>query len=102
MKRKKENAEFEENTSASKELVKEVEQRLKELASETDDFKKSEFFKSYLETASKFWQYSYRNQILILGQMPKATRVAGFRRWQELNRYVKKGSKDKRADRRAE
>ncbi|MDP2750387.1 MAG: ArdC-like ssDNA-binding domain-containing protein [Nanoarchaeota archaeon] len=93
MKRKNEYVKSEEKINSSKELVVEVEECLKELASETDDFKKSEFFKSYLETASKFWQYSCRNQILILAQKPKATRVAGFRKWNELNRYVKKGSK---------
>jgi len=30
---------------------------------------------------------------LILMQAPKATRVAGYRKWQELGRQVKKGEK---------
>ncbi|MFC1697105.1 ArdC-like ssDNA-binding domain-containing protein [Nanoarchaeota archaeon] len=74
-------------------LIKEIETNLKQLASETDNVKKSEFFKNYLETISKFWKYSYHNQLLIHYKMPTATKVAGFRKWQELNRNVKKGSK---------
>lgn len=77
----------------SNKLIKEIEANLKALASETDDFKKSEFFKNYLETMSKFWQYSYHNQLLIYFQKPEATRVAGFKRWQELNRKVLKGQR---------
>jgi len=74
-------------------FLNEVTAFLKELASETDKVKQSEFFKQYLEIMSKFWRYSYRNQLLILSQMPNATRVAGLRKWRELGRFVKKGSK---------
>jgi len=42
---------------------------------------------------SKFWQYSYHNQLLIYFQKPDATRVAGFKRWQELKRNVLKGQR---------
>lgn len=77
----------------SHQLMKEIEANLKDLASETDEVKRSDFFKNYLETMSKFWKYSYCNQMLIHFSMPEASRVAGFRKWQELNRYVKKGSK---------
>ncbi len=75
------------------ELLKEVEERVMELASETEDFRKTDFFKSYLESMSKFWKYSYHNQLLIYFAMPKATQVAGFHTWNELGRKVKKGSK---------
>jgi len=74
-------------------LINEISSHLKELASETDKVKQSEFFRQYLDTMSKFWKYSYHNQLLIFCQMPKATRVAGFRKWQEMNRHIKKGSK---------
>ena len=77
----------------SNKLLKEIEANLKELASETDNVKKSKFFKNYLDTMSKFWQYSYHNQLLIHFKMPEATRVAGFVKWKELDRNVKKGSK---------
>jgi len=74
-------------------LLQEIVLYLKELAEETDKVKQSEFFKHYLDTMSRFWKYSYHNQLLIFRQMPKATKVAGFRKWQEMNRRVKKGSK---------
>ena len=77
----------------STDLMNEIETRLKDLATETDEFKRSEFFKQYLEIMSKFWKYSYHNQLLICCKMPNATRVAGFRTWLSLKRNVTKGSK---------
>jgi hypothetical protein len=77
----------------STELISQIEDRLKDLATETDEFKRSEFFKQYLDVISKFWKYSYHNQMLICCRMPDATRVAGFRTWKGFNRNVKKGSK---------
>jgi len=74
-------------------LLHEIMLYLKELADETDKVKQSEFFKHYLDTMSRFWKYSYHNQLLIFRQMQTATRVAGFRKWQEMKRRVKKGSK---------
>ncbi|MBS3108513.1 hypothetical protein J4409_01445 [Candidatus Woesearchaeota archaeon] len=70
-----------------------VEAKLKELAQETDNVKKSEFFQNYLDTMSKFWKYSWHNQMLIHCALPAATRVAGFKAWNSLGRYVKKGEK---------
>lgn len=79
--------------NTSKQFLKEIEAKLKDLAEETDRFKKSAFFKDYLDTMSRFWDYSYHNQLLIHFRMPSATRVAGFKAWQSLKRNVKKGSK---------
>jgi hypothetical protein len=76
-----------------KKLIKEIEASLKELALETDNVKKSDFFRQYLDTMSKFWQYSCHNQLLIYFQLPEATKVAGFVTWKQLGRYVKSGSK---------
>lgn len=47
----------------------------------------------YLKVQSQFHNYSFNNVILILLQYPDATRVAGYNRWQELGRQVKKGAK---------
>jgi len=74
-------------------LTQQIESKLKELAQETDDFRKSEFFQNYLDTMSKFWDYSYQNQLLIHFSLPTATRVAGYRTWQKLGRQVQKGCK---------
>ncbi|MDI6737297.1 MAG: ArdC-like ssDNA-binding domain-containing protein [Nanoarchaeota archaeon] len=73
--------------------LKEVEQALKQLASETEEAKKSQFFKEYLNIMSRFWDYSPYNQLLIYLQMPNAARVAGFHKWKQLGRSVIKGSR---------
>lgn len=54
---------------------------------------KSEALVRYLECMSRFHNYSWRNLLLISRQCPTATYVAGFRRWQELGRWVCKGEK---------
>src|SRR3712207_5497160 len=46
-----------------------------------------------LKVSSKFHRYSFNNQLLIFLQRPDATLVAGFRRWQELGRQVRKGER---------
>lgn len=53
----------------------------------------SDTFKNYLDFARQFRQYSYRNKILIKGQNPKASLVAGYRSWQEKGRQVQRGQK---------
>lgn len=53
----------------------------------------SDSLKAYLAFAARFHNYSFRNQTLILFQKPEATQVAGFKKWQELGRYVRKGEK---------
>lgn len=47
----------------------------------------------YLDVMSRFHRYSFHNCLLILCQRPEATQVAGFNRWKELGRWVKKGEK---------
>ncbi|MBU1622709.1 MAG: ImmA/IrrE family metallo-endopeptidase, partial [Nanoarchaeota archaeon] len=73
--------------------LKQVEEKLQELAAETDAVKKSAEFQQYLDTMAKFWQYSYHNQLLIHFALPSATKVAGFKTWSSLGRRIKKGSK---------
>lgn len=53
----------------------------------------SEQFKRYLSVRSAFHKYSARNSLMILLQRPDATNVAGFNKWLELGRWVKKGEK---------
>lgn len=48
-------------------------------------------WKTYLDIISHFRQYSARNIMLIHGQCPNASRVAGFRKWGELGYRVRKG-----------
>ncbi len=50
-----------------------------------------EQIKRYLAFAARFHRYSANNTLLVLLQRPNATRVAGYRRWQELGRQVRRG-----------
>ncbi len=50
-------------------------------------------FKNYLNFVSKFHKYSHRNVRLLLAQNPETTRVAGYKKWQEVGRTVNKGAK---------
>jgi antirestriction protein ArdC len=56
-----------------------------------DSILSSEGFASYLQTLARFHSYSFGNVLLIRAQRPDATRVAGYRKWLELGRQVKKG-----------
>jgi antirestriction protein ArdC len=53
----------------------------------------SERWQEWLAVQSRFHHYSFRNTLLIQLQCPEATRVAGFRAWQQLDRQVRKGEK---------
>jgi len=75
------------------ELNETIRKTVETLANETDAARQSELFKDYLRAASLFWSYSFGNCLLIWSQRPTATRVAGYRTWQKLNRYVRKGEK---------
>jgi len=54
---------------------------------------KSDTLLRYLDTMSRFHSYSWGNSLMIAVQFPEATFVAGFRRWLQLGRYVRKGEK---------
>lgn len=54
---------------------------------------KSERLLEHLAFQAKFHHYSFGNCMLIALQKPDATCVAGFNRWKELGRFVKKGEK---------
>lgn len=60
-----------------------------------DDFlENSEELKNFIQFKKKhFKTYSLRNSILIYNQFPKASYVAGFKKWQELGYSIKSGSK---------
>ena len=42
---------------------------------------------------SRFYNYSFGNAMLIYSQNPEASYVKGYRAWNQLGRYVKKGAK---------
>lgn len=59
-----------------------------------EDLFKSENYRYYLTTMAKFHQYSNNNIMMIYYQMPGATKLAGYKTWEdEFGRTVKKGEK---------
>ena len=59
-----------------------------------NDYFKSDTYKQYLETMSKFHSYSPRNIQLIVMQNPDASHVASFKKWKDdFERSVNKGEK---------
>lgn len=74
------------------EALEKSDNALKELA-ESLRQGKSESLLKYLTMLSRFHRYSFGNCMLIAFQRPTATLVAGFHRWKELHRWVKKDEK---------
>jgi antirestriction protein ArdC len=54
---------------------------------------KSESLVRYLQMVARFHRYSLHNVLLIDLQNPNASYVAGFRTWNKLGRFVRKGEK---------
>ncbi len=72
--------------------LKKSDDALKELAEALRNGK-SDKLVEYLGMMSRFHQYSFGNCMLIAMQKPDATQVAGYGRWRQLGRFVKKGEK---------
>lgn len=47
----------------------------------------------FLSFQAQFYNYSFGNAMLIFSQNPNATYVKGYKAWNQLGRYVKKGGK---------
>lgn len=73
------------NKDRLREITENIETGIKELF-------ESDKYRQYLSTMSRFHRYSLNNTMLIYMQMPDATLVAGFNKWQnQFERHVKKG-----------
>lgn len=68
-------------------------ERIEQLRQATADLLTSDGWQRWLRTRSRFHRYSLHNTLLIALQRPDATHVAGFRKWLELGRCVRKGEK---------
>jgi len=74
-----------------KEQLKEITERLEQGIQEVFE---SEKYKEYLNTMSKFYNYSFNNTLLIAMQKPESTLIAGYQAWQnKFERHVKRGEK---------
>jgi antirestriction protein ArdC len=70
-----------------------TQEALKTLEEGIDAILTGESFAEYLCTMARFHSYSAGNIALIRFQHHEATRVAGYRKWLELGRQVKKGER---------
>lgn len=65
-----------------------------ELEAAVADLRDDDEWNRMLDVMGRFHNYSFSNQMLIAMQTKgEATRVAGFRKWQEVGRQVRKGEK---------
>lgn len=62
-------------------------------AAVSDIVEHDDAFREYLRLSGRMHRYSWANRILIGLQRPDTAMVAGFHRWRELGRPVRKGSK---------
>src|SRR3712207_884175 len=76
----------EQKTQRRRELMDQLEQGIARIQTGVE-------FRRYLDYVGKFHSYSANNVMLIWLQKPEATMVAGFRRWLDLGRHVRKGEK---------
>lgn len=70
--------------------VKEIVQSLEEGITE---FFQSDRYSEFLKVIANLHAYSLNNMLLIAMQYPEASIVAGYKKWQAMGRYVKKGEK---------
>lgn len=70
------------------ELKGNIEEKIQNFMSDSEELKKFISFRR-----QHFYSYSLNNTLLIYRQMPGATFVTGYKKWQELGYIVKKGSK---------
>jgi len=75
------------------EQIKEITEKATEQLVAALQQEHSEALTRYLKAIGRFHRYSLHNVLLIALQKPNASYVAGFRTWNELGRFVKKGEK---------
>ncbi len=63
------------------------------IATQVEAMAQSDGWTAFLDYIANFHGYSLRNTLLVMAQHPTAMQVAGFRKWQELGRQVRKGEK---------
>ena len=70
-----------------------AEQLHESIATQVGQLRESGQWQRFLDFTRGFHAYSLNNLLLILAQRPDATMVAGFRKWQEKGRQVRRGEK---------
>jgi hypothetical protein len=77
--------------SKANDLNRQIAEHIKALAEATDQAKTGEQMQEYMDLCARFHQYSAMNVWSIKLTCPHATHVAGYHKWLELKRYVRKG-----------
>ena len=77
----------------SADIAKSITERIGHLAQLTDQALLSEQMIHYLNTYAKFHTYSPYNIFSILISYPNASYVAGYKKWQSMGRFIKRGEK---------
>ncbi len=83
---------FDESDTRNGEMHSAINEWIDDLVVAVDDARASQQFQEWLDIQQRFHDYSYRNTLLIKRQCPEATKVAGYRTWQEeFDRHVTEG-----------
>jgi antirestriction protein ArdC len=82
-----------ENSKTPEQRKAEREALLATLGEKVAALASSEEWIAYLRFMAAFRRFSFSNQMLIAAQCPHATYVAGYRKWQQLSRQVRKGER---------
>jgi antirestriction protein ArdC len=75
------------------ERSEQAEQLHASIADQVDALRDSGAWEQFLTFAASFHSYSFNNVLLILSQCENASQVAGFRKWQQHGRQVRKGER---------
>lgn len=81
------------NTKTPEQRRAEADELQAKIADQVEALRESEAWARFLDFAKAFHRYSINNLLLIFGQCPEASHVAGYRTWQKLNRQVRKGER---------
>ena len=81
------------NRKSPEQRREEAEQLQTSIAGQVEELRDSDQWRRMLDFSRNFHAYSVNNLLLIMAQMETATRVAGYRKWQELGRQVRKGER---------
>lgn len=64
-----------------------------DLVDQVDKLRNTDQWTRYLDFLQSFHSYSINNTLLIMRQLPSASQVTGYRKWQAVGRQVRKGEK---------
>jgi hypothetical protein len=83
---------FDDRETRDEQMRATIDEWVEGLTDLVDEAQASAEFQEWLDVQSRFHDYSHRNTLLIKQQCPEATKVAGYRTWQEeFDRHVQEG-----------